>query len=83
MKPILRTRRRLWGGLVDIRIYPDGSMRTRCDHPTNDPEIEMAMAGHVLRVAREVFVKHGLPAPVMRPVTWNDDPPVTSTRETP
>jgi hypothetical protein len=50
-------------------------MRARCDHPSNDPEVEMAMAGAVLRVAREAFARAGLPMPVMQPVTWRDDPP--------
>ena len=74
VKPIKRVRRKVMGGLVDMRIYQDGSMLARCDHPSNDPEIEMAMAGRVLAVAREVFAAHGLQPPIMRPVVWKDDP---------
>jgi hypothetical protein len=49
-------------------------MRCRLDHPSNDPEIEMAMAGRLLRVAREVFAKNGLGEVIMHPVAWRDDP---------
>ena len=67
---VKRMRRRLWGGTVDIRLYSDNTIRARCDHPSNDPEIEMAMAGRVLNRAREVYgpdVRFG-------PMTWRDDP---------
>lgn len=71
---VIRSRRRVMGGLIDIRVYADGSLRARCDHPSNDPEIECAMAGRVLRVAREVYRARGLAAPTALPMVWRDDP---------
>lgn len=72
MRPRLvkRMRRRMWGGTVDIRLFDDNTIKARCDHPSNDPTIEFAMAGRVLKVAREVFG----PDVKMQPVTWRDDP---------
>lgn len=67
---VKRIRRKAMGGTFDVRLYSDNTMRVRCDHPSNDPEIEMAMAGRVLRLAREHFgtgVRMG-------PVAWRDDP---------
>ena len=71
---VKRTRRRVMGGLIDIRVYSDGSMRARCNHPSNDPEVECAMAGRVLRVAREVYAANGLGDPIFGPMAWRDDP---------
>lgn len=70
-----RIRRKLCGGTMDMRIYTDGTMRARLDHPSNDPEIEMAMAGRLLRECRAYFEAQGLPEPVMEPIAWRDDPP--------
>lgn len=73
-KLVKRIRRRMWGGLATIRVYDDGSARMRFDHPSDDPEIEMAMAGHAIRLAREIFQREGLPLN-LGPMTWRSDPP--------
>lgn len=73
-KLVKRVRRQLMGGRYDMRIYDDGHIRARFDHLSNDPEIEMAMGGRLLKVARAVFAEHGLPEPILGPVTWRDDP---------
>ena len=69
-----RVRRKFMGGRMEVRIYTDGSMRVHVDHPSNDPEIEMAMAGRIYGWARQKFAEEGLPPPVIGPVRWNDDP---------
>ena len=79
MRPRLlkRSRRRLWGGVVDIRVLQgDGGLivRVRSDHPSNDPEVEMAMAGRVVSRFRSVFKDAGLEV-VIGPMQWRDDPP--------
>jgi hypothetical protein len=73
-KLMKRVRRRMMGGRVDIRIYANGTCRFRVDHPSNDPEIEFAMAGRLYRLAREAFAQVGLDEAVLRPITWRDDP---------
>lgn len=57
-----------------MRIFADGSMRARCDHPSNDPEIEFAMVGRVYGLARDVFKRHGRGEPILGAMTWRDDP---------
>lgn len=83
MRPRLlkRTRRRLMGGVADIRVLqePNGFIvRARCDHPSNDPEIEMAMAGRVVSRFRSVFKDAGLEV-IIGPTSWRDDPPKETT----
>ena len=68
-----RYRRKLWGGRVDARIYTDGSVRFRVDHPSNDPAIELAMGGAVLSMARDIYAKLEIPFEVGA-IRWNDDP---------
>lgn len=70
---VKRMRRKLWGGLVDVRVYSDGTVRARCDHPSDDPEIEMAMAGRFIRVYRELFLSLGI-EPVVDLGKWRSDP---------
>ncbi len=71
---VLRTRRKVLGGRMDMRVYSDGSMRCRLDHPSNDPAAEMAMAGVIYSRIREVFRNLGMELPTLGPVTWRDDP---------
>jgi hypothetical protein len=70
---VKRLRRKVMGGLVDIRIYSDGRVRGRCNHPSNDPEIEMAMAGRFIRVSRELFLSLGI-EPIVDLGKWRSDP---------
>lgn len=74
---VKRVRRRVMGGRMDMRVYSDGSVRARMDHPSNDPEIEMAMAGRFYRVAREAFASVGLGEPILGPISWRNDPEVS------
>jgi len=64
----------MWDGRYDMRIYSDGSMHVRFDHPSNDPEIEMAMAGAAIRLMRRIFADLGFAVPIFGPMTWRDDP---------
>ena len=71
---VKRMRRKAMGGRIDMRIYSDGSMHVRCDHPSNDPEVELAMGGRVIKLARKAFADLGLEVKV-GPMRWRDDPP--------
>ena len=72
-KLVKRIRRRMWGGKWECRIYDNNTVRIKVDHPSNDPEVEMAMAGASIRLARETFASYGLGIKV-GPVQWRDDP---------
>lgn len=67
---VRRIRRKMWGGRFDMRIYNDGHMRVRFDHPSNDPEVELAMAGAAIRLIHE---KVG-DLVAVGPIVWRDDP---------
>lgn len=43
-KLVKRVQRKAMGGTVYARVYDDGSVRIRTDHPSNDPAVEIAMA---------------------------------------
>ena len=73
-KLVRRVRRRcVWGGRYDLRVYDDGTARIRVDHPSNDPEVELAIAGATMKVARQVFADAGMRVD-FGPITWRDDP---------
>lgn len=72
-KFIRRFRRKVWGGLLTIRVYEDGTAKMRFDHPSNDPEIEMWAAGRLLKLVPQWFADTGLQVSI-GPVTWKDDP---------
>ncbi len=74
MTLVKRIRRKAMGGRYEVRIYDTGRVRIRVDHPSNSPEIEFAMAGRLYAIARDVFAAHGVGAPVISDVRWQDDP---------
>ena len=65
MKAVRRIRRKMLGAKVEVRLYEDGSMRLRVDHPSNDPGLEIAIAGSLIST---------LGARPSGPMTWKDDP---------
>jgi len=68
-----RIRRQAMGGRFDLRVYDDGTMHIRLDHPSNDPGTELAMVAASLRIARRIFADAGLGLNI-GPITWRDDP---------
>ena len=62
------------GGLVEIRVYSDGTARVRVDHPSNDPAVEFAMLGIVFSLQRQAYAAAGIPFRP-GPMRWHDDPP--------
>ena len=71
---IKRQQRSFWGGKVFIRYYSDGSIRVRCDHPSDDPGVEIAMAGATISILRNAMAGVGLD-PTIGPLRWKSDPP--------
>jgi hypothetical protein len=70
-----RIRRRLYGAKFEFRIYEDGSVRCRVDHPSNDPGTEMALLGIVVAGLGKTFDALGIgPLRPTGPMTWKDDP---------
>jgi hypothetical protein len=56
-----------------MRFYADGSARVHTNHPSNDPEIELAMGGRAFKVIREAYKNVGFTA-AAGPIVWRDDP---------
>ena len=74
-KLIKRFQRKALGGMVFGRIYDNGTVRIRTDHPSNDPAIEIAMAAVIIGVVREKGREVGVDYRVSGPLHWRDDPP--------
>lgn len=72
---VKRIQRKAMGGMVYVRIYDDGSIRARTDHPSNDPEVELEMLERLLHPIIEGFRQLGSAAQISH-IAWNDDPPV-------
>ena len=72
-KLVKRYQRKLYGGTVYIRLYEDGRVRVRTDHPSNDAATELAMAAAVLGPLTDSFRAYGI-EPELGPVTWRSDP---------
>jgi hypothetical protein len=74
-KLVKRMQRKALGGMVYARLYDDGTVRVRVDHPSDDPAVEIAMTASVIRALQETYRNHGLPAPKLAgPLTWRSDP---------
>jgi len=78
VKPKLykRVRRKLPNnnGKAEFRIYEDGSVRVRVDHPSNDPGIEIMLAGMILHDFRIAGEALGIVLKPSGPLVWKDDP---------
>jgi hypothetical protein len=75
---VKRMQRKAMGGTVYARVYHDGSVRVRTDHPSNDPAIEIAMAAVMFRALQTTFQASGLDLRIAGPLHWRDDPPKVS-----
>lgn len=71
---VLHERRGLDGATVGVWLEPDGVIRFRVDHPSNDPEIEVGIGNKVYGLLRVAYERHGLAAPVMTSLKWQSDP---------
>lgn len=70
-----RIRRHLLGAKVEFRMYEDGAIRIRVDHPSNDPGFEIALGGLILQQLAKNWNAAGLgPLRLAGPIHWNDDP---------
>lgn len=73
-KLIKRMRRKVMGGLVTVRVYDDGTAKIRCDHPSNDPEIELQMVGRFIKGVRRARAELGIGEPDIDIGRWRSDP---------
>ena len=65
--------RKAMGGMVYARVYDDGTVRVRTDHPSNDPAVEIAMTAVVIGALQESYRAHGMTMRIAGPLTWRDD----------
>ena len=72
-KLLKRYQRKLYGGTVYLRLYEDGRVRVRTDHPSNDAATELMMAAAVIGSLGDVMRSHGI-EPQLGPITWRSDP---------
>ncbi len=70
---VRRWERKMDGGVVHIRLYDDGHVRVRTDHPTNDAAIEIAMAAKVIAALTDSMQAFGV-EPQLGPLQWRSDP---------
>jgi hypothetical protein len=75
---VKRIQRKAMGGMVYGRVYSNGDVRIRTDHPSNDPAVEMAMAAYVIGLVRAFGKEKGVEFRVSGPMHWHDDPPRAS-----
>lgn len=80
MTLVKRMQRKVLGGTAYVRIYSDGSMRLRFDHPSNSLAVETAMAGLLVETMQAAGRVHGIE---LTPgcMAWRDDPAPSSEKD--
>lgn len=70
-----RIRRKRFGANVDVRIYEDGTLRIRVDHPSDDPGVEIGIVRQILEAMNRAGKDSGMKYETDGTFIWKSDPP--------